>query len=244
MRRAGRLGDVGSDSFADGIVGARDAADHVDKGEQPCMMSDDEGVVSLWLHARLLIGDPLAKEEACDRYLAPITRWLVGKYRTTDREVIHDAVVDALLDYVEQPDRFDPTRRSLVGFLRMAAERDLQNARPRHVRRLEQESGGDPVELEAVGRNIEAIRGRDVGDEVADEDAAGRLLAEVMALMEDNDERTVLRLQIGGARDTATFAEALGWGTLSAAEQRTRVNRLKDRVTKRLRRRLPRTNDG
>ena len=208
------------------------------------MVTDDEASVGRRLHARLLVGDPLAKEETCERYLARITVWLQGKYRTTDPDVVHDAVVDALLDYVERPAQYDPSRRSLIGYLRMAAERDLQNARPRHVRRREQESGGDPVELEASGGNREIAQGRDVGDEVADAEAAARLRAEAMALMEDDQERIVLGLLLDGVRETTAFANGLGWSHLAPADQRDRVNRLKDRVTKRLRRRLPRTSDG
>ena len=208
------------------------------------MVSEDEARIGRLLHARLLVGDPLAKNDTCQHFLAPISQRLQAKYRTTDADVVHDAVVDALLDYVERPEQYDPTRRSLLGFLLMAAERDLQNARPRHVRRQQHESGGDPVELETSGGNIEIARGRDVGDEMADEDAATRLRAEAMAVMADDQERTVLRLMLDGVRETAAYARELGWLNLTPSAQREQVNRLKDRVTKRLRRRLPRNSDG
>ena len=197
----------------------------------------DEAQFGIDIHRRLLEGDPLAPVDLFERYAPRLTRWLAARFATTNAELIHDAVVTALLDYAERPDRFDPNRRSLAGYLRMAARGDLLNLRDRHRQWIvEGESPADPVELETAARNSTYETADPIGDQIADEDSAARLLAQARQVAHTAEERTALDLMLAGERSTATFAQALGWSYLPVAVQRSRVNALKDRLTKRLRR--------
>ena len=195
------------------------------------------------LHDRLLGGDPTASADLYLCHAASLKRQLASAYRTTDPDLIHDATVTALLDYAEHPERFDRSLRGLGGYLRMAAERDLLNLLPRHRRRLERETGGDPLELEAQGRNIGSEAVDLLGEGVADQEAAIALVAQAMAAARTEEERVVMRLMLAEEKATAVFAAALGLGAVPPAEQRRRIFAIKDRLRKRLGRVRERT-DG
>ena len=155
------------------------------------------------LHARLLAGDPIASADLFACHAASLTRQLATSYRTTDADLIHDAIVTALLDHAERPERFDPSRRSLGGYLRMAAERDLLNLRAKHRRRLERETVGDPVELQAQGRNIGSEPLDRLGENVADQEAADEIVARAMSVTRTEEERIVMRLVLAEEKATA-----------------------------------------
>lgn len=197
---------------------------------------NDEAAFAATVQARLLDRDPLASADFCEHYLPLLTRVLKSRYRTTDPELIEDAVVETLLAHVERPERFDPARRSLLGYLKMAAEGDLKNLLARHKTRHAREVILEPVELDAAARNTTVARDDDLADDVVERDAAVRQAARIMAVAQSEEERRVLRLMMDGEKATDEFAAALGLTALSQAEQRQRVYAIKDRLTKRLRR--------
>lgn len=204
--------------------------------------ASDEAQLGHDIHHRLLNGDPLASVDLCEHFLPRLTRRLGARFRTTDPELVHDAVVTALLDYATHPERFDPTRRSLAGYLFMAAQGDLLNLRQRHRQWIEGETPVDPVELETAARNTINETDDPLGERVAADDAAARLLAWASQVVRTDEERTALGLMLEGERATETFARALGLADLPVSTQRARVNAIKDRLTKRLRR-LQRNDD-
>ena len=112
-------------------------------------------------------------------------------------------------------------------YLRMAARRDLYNLVRKELRRRCVPL--DVVDLPARGNNWE--------EEVVNRMAMEQTLAIVRKHC-SSVEWIIIRLIIEGERDTKVFAEALGLGKLGKAERARRVNRVKDRVKKRLRRRL------
>ncbi len=188
------------------------------------------------LHARLLAGDPTASADLVACHGEPLARQLASRFRTTDPELIVDAVTSALLDLAEQPERFDPARRSFAGFLSMAAKRDLLNLLEKHRPRQLHETAGDPVELERAGRNIDAEAGDAIGDDLADREAAAALVRQAMSVARTEEERAVMQLMLDGERATGVFADAIGLAALPPGEQRARVYAVKDRLAARLRR--------
>jgi hypothetical protein len=73
---------------------------------------------ALRLYHRLCTGtDPTASADVCQAYLA----WLRHRNRGVDPHLIESAVHQALFDLVQRPHSYDPGRRSLCGYLQMAA---------------------------------------------------------------------------------------------------------------------------
>jgi len=200
------------------------------------VQGDDEAAFAAEIQQRLLAEDPVASEVFCVHYLPLLTRRLQAKYRTTDEDLVQQAVTEALLDHIERPARFDPTRRSLRGYLLMAAERDLQNLRAHWQHRVEQERLLDPVEFDAATRKRTIEAGDQVGATVAERDAADRRAARIMDAAQTEEERRVLRLMMDDEKATEVFAAALGIGHLPPRKQRDRVYAIKDRLIKRARR--------
>lgn len=189
------------------------------------------------VHARLLAGEPTASADLFTCHARSLTRQLVARFPSTDPDLIHDALVTALLDVAERPERFDPGRRSFSGYLHMVARADLLNLLEKLRRRRDHEMVGDPVELEAAGRNIGARTIDPVGEESADREAAATLAQQAMAVAQTEEERIVMQLMLDGERATEVFAKTLGLASLSPAARRAQVYAVKDRLTKRLRRR-------
>lgn len=80
------------------------------------------------LHGRLAAGDRVASEQLAQLVLGPVLKRLERRWpRWTHTDVLYDATVDAFLDYIEAPERYDPDRGSLMGWLELAAHRDVTN---------------------------------------------------------------------------------------------------------------------
>jgi DNA-binding response OmpR family regulator len=83
------------------------------------------------LHRRMLAGDAAARERLADELLAALRRNLQRAFVRAPDDVVFDAVVDAIMEYIEEPLRFDASRGvPLHRFVQMAARRNLAN----HVR--------------------------------------------------------------------------------------------------------------
>ncbi len=99
------------------------------------------------LHDRLLAGDRVASEEVAPLVLGPVLTRLERRWpRWTHTDVLYDAAVDALLDYADAPERYDPDRGSLIGWLELAAHRDVTNG----YRSAKQRTAHDTPPLSAI----------------------------------------------------------------------------------------------
>lgn len=148
-----------------------------------------------------------------------LVRALRRRFPRADGDLIHDAVTGALVDHWQRPWRHDPGRLSLFRYLRMAAVRNLLNLLPGH-----------PAAVPIPPWHPCAVTGRGVDDEVVAAIAARDLIAWVIALARDEDEREVVRWWL-----------AAGWcahgaGTGANGARRRAYNRL----VARLRRARPR----
>lgn len=175
------------------------------------------------LVAELRTGTPTGPEAIAARYLLLLMQFLADTFPRVNADLRDEAAGRAILDFIDNPNRFNPTRLRLGAYLRMAATGDLRNLleRERRARRgIPLDSVAEPPER----RNYERE------DELTWNDP--RIAAECAAF--DPTERIALDLLRDGVRDTRACARALGFGHLSAREQAAEVKRVKDRVKRRL----------
>lgn len=180
------------------------------------------------LHHRLIGGDPTASADLFDLYLAPIILFLGQVYpslKQADPELLWDAATEALLNYSQKPTAFDPSRRSLEGYLKMAARGDLLNMVSKEKRRHSK-----IVPLESVEHMLAD------GNNTLEEQLLNRLelqtrlqqLNQVEGL--DQRDQQLMDLLQAGERRTEVFAEVLGISHLPAGEQKKLVKQHKDRL--------------
>lgn len=190
------------------------------------------------LHRRLVEGDPIAPSELVEAYMDELVRRVHAKARVTgDEALIHDAVTDALLAYVQQPTKYSPDKSGLLTYLTMSAHRDFLNMMERERRRSNREFPLENVEHSPLGRNkwIEAVEETVVDREGSITPREKALLWQhVSEQFSDPTDRRLLGLMLNGERKTAAYSAVLGIQDSDQDEQRRLVKRHKDRLTKRL----------
>jgi hypothetical protein len=191
-----------------------------------------------WLHERLLGGDPVAPAELAGR-LVPLLRARLAGWAATvdDPHLVPSSIGLVIARYLTDPERFDPERGGLAGYLAMEVRGDVLNALDSRRRRRRHESPvADPVELEPHGRDStveeEALDAIDpIGVPPAAVQAARQALGEL-----DPVDRWMLEMMVEGVRPTSAYAAVLGISHLPVDMQRKAVKQHKDRLQKRLER--------
>jgi hypothetical protein len=197
------------------------------------------------LHRRLLDRDPLAPADLAREHLEPLVAWLRRRFPFTRVEdaTLVTAAIDLLLNLAERPQQFDSDRGSLVGYLRMAAWRDVQNALTRSNRQSRRLVSIETVELGQDARNVQGVT--NTASDPADVFMRNLPLLDSPVLETiqssfDAIEWQVVELIVEGERHTAAYARVLDLTHLPALEQASTVKRVKDRLLKRLQRLAPR----
>lgn len=193
----------------------------------------------LKLHERICMGDPIAPDQLVSEYLVPLQTSLRRGWLLLPREAVQDAVVDALLTYLQRPDAFDPQRSpSLLAYLKMIASRRLTDALRKQMRLNKRErSVGGVVEINQYGSNMSAGTWPPAFDEEGDPDALPPEIEEMLNnLFPEPRDRRLLKLICQGRQETSAYAAILGIGSLLESEQRRIVKQHRDRILKRLRR--------
>ncbi len=204
------------------------------------MDASDEAAIGRLLHTRLLAGDRTAYDEIFQRYQARIFRHTAIKANPHERypwkpELAEDAVSIALTDYFLRPEKFDPTKSSLLTYLRDAAYKDYLNEsakEARHQRRRERDVENeeeDWKEIVDAALSVEELAELSAGNARAE-----ALMREVCRTEED---LVLLKQIVERERDASICIAELGWPP--GADSVRRLYREKDRMTKLLRRRLP-----
>ena len=150
-----------------------------------------------------------------------------------DPTFVEEAVGQALLDYHDKPESFDPDRGGLQGYLVMAAYRDFQNARAREQRLTEhQVSIFDPAfrERDIVGSQKRVDEQMDVEE----------LWAIIDATFPDPTERRIVELIVNHVHAPEPYVQLLHLNDLPADQQLRQVKLVKYRIARRLRRNLTR----
>lgn len=192
--------------------------------------TDDERA----LHARLLAGDLTASAEVAALYLPGLVEALSRKYPEVvvrDEAMVRDAATDALLDYVASPASFDPERRTLRGYLFMAAKGDLLNALAKARREQGREKSVGPVELRQSARNT-GVETPKAERELQHQELRARL----NELVPDPMEQQVLELMLERERDTMAYAIVMGIVEMDGDARQDEVKRMKDKLRARLKR--------
>jgi hypothetical protein len=191
------------------------------------------------LHNRLLAGDEIVSAELFDRYMDPLAVKLLhrhSKIANYDKDLILDAVTDALFDYISHPEIYKPDLKSLKNFLYMAASGDLLNKwrRVKHTAHLET-SLDQRVELgQEIGNDtVDKVTGM---SQVLARIATAELWQQVREVVPEEEFQQVLTLMIEGVRKTSAYAQVLGITELPEVVQRRQVKQVKDRLKKRLQR--------
>jgi hypothetical protein len=206
-------------------------------------LPDDEPIAGRALHISHVAGDPTASNEIFLRYYELLNdhlreyiarKNLYLQNGETD-EVAGNAVLKALETYLRKPDSYDPTLKTLGGYLQMSARGDFLNLLDREIKREAGNTSGI-VRFDFEGWNTLAHEDSDLVEEIEDASAASALLTFARSCAHTNEDRTVLALMLTFEKRTVVFAEALGIAHLPEKEQRARVNTVKDRLSKRLKR--------
>lgn len=210
----------------------------------------------LQLHWRCLEGEPTAQAQLYEMFAGQMRRILAVRLPAVQArhpDWIDDAVVDGLTDYLVNTGRYDPAKRSLLGYLVMLAAGDLLNRRDQEVRKGwegRDDEGGNFRIVRLVDADGESV-GTDLVDRNVDVEAQviqglledGDFVYVLRRSIADDDDWKVLRLLADGATKTEDYIEALGLD-VPAREVARRAYDHKERVRKRARRCWEAYSDG
>ena len=188
------------------------------------------------LHQRLIDGEETAPSDVFERYLVALIEELQRYHPEVvrrDKTFISDAVTEALFNYIDTPMTYNPELKPLRDYLRMSAEGDLRNLLDKARRKARgKESLEALVELrpEVRNSNIESLR--DPEQDLTEHELDERL----RRLFPDEKDVEIAQMMLEGLRKTMYYAAVLEITHLPVDEQRTEVKRVKDRLTKVLRR--------
>ena len=187
----------------------------------------------LAMHQRLLSGDPVARADVIATLYDDVVRGVQRRARDDcDPAIAEEQAGEALLQYAEDPSRYDPDRGSLHDYLVMIGHSRYRDAR-RYDRRhgAELPSLSDPRIAAVADRADESV----MDELIADLDAA-QLKGDLIAHFDNPHDRAAAEMMLDGVPGWEPYVEALGLGSLSQEQQRTEVYRVKSRVKKRLQR--------
>jgi hypothetical protein len=177
--------------------------------------------------------DPIAFAELAERLYVLLVQDVRRRAGTqADPMLVEEAVGQALLDYHDMPERYDPSRKSLQGYLVMAAYRDFQNAQAKEYRVMERQvSLFDPAfqECDIVEETTDSVDGQ------LDTQELWKLVDEAFP---DAVERRIVTLIVNRVRSPEPYAQVLGCADLPYEERIRRVRLVRNRIARRLRRRM------
>lgn len=188
-------------------------------------------------HQRVLARDPVAFSQLAESLYASLVRDTGARARSragraVDMMLVEESVGEALLDYNDTPERYDPEQAPLYSYLVMAAYRDFQNAESkerRHAQRQATLAGEDSAEMDVPD-------GRSELDSLLNRISAEEWWSLVEGTFSDPTDRQLVIMLANGVRSTDSYARVLGISELAAGDQAREVKKAKDRLLKRLRR--------
>jgi hypothetical protein len=162
--------------------------------------------------------------------------WLQTTNAGVDPMACEEAAGEAIVGFLNNPAAYSPERLAVHAFLRMAAQRDLQNLLRKERRHQRNRRDLNVVEHASEdGKHLE--RNDDPSLPLQIEEARQRQAPPdaLWQQLTDVERRFWEQMQQGEWR-TPVFAVILGVTHLSAGEQRREVKRVKDRLKKRMER--------
>jgi hypothetical protein len=191
---------------------------------------------AIGLHRRLLQRDPVGSADFAIAFLNPLIAWLQSTHSGADPMACAEAAGEAIIGFLNNPGAYDPGRLGVEAFLRMAAQRDLQNLLRKERRHQQNRRDWNVVEQASVdGKYLR--REDDPSLPLQIEEARLRQAPPETVWQQLTDvERRVWEQMQQGERRNSVFAVILGITHLPADEQRREVKRVKDRLNKRMER--------
>jgi len=180
------------------------------------------------IHDKLREGSRAAAYDLFFAALKPIVGYLRRAVPGLAEDEAHDCAVDALVFYLESPEKFDANKSSLWTFLCLIAERDaIDKVRQRADRQALFEKYGYNIELWGAHPN------KQHDDSEYRMDAQRIMRAHGHKILQNEAERRVLDLMLEGERSVAAYAQALGIDP-EIDDVADQVKRAKDRINMRL----------
>lgn len=174
--------------------------------------------------------DPTALSELFMLCYEPLVEKIKKQFPKTDEDEIREIVFQTIEQFAGAPLKFDPQKKTLLGYLVMDAIGDVKNTLNRkgykknwmvsvedwilHGNKAIEETSNPEMEAEAVERYLSKLR----------------------ELTPDDTDFLIAKMMEMGIRSTEEFAKALKIEHLSEEEQRSMVKRNKDRIGKHLQR--------
>jgi hypothetical protein len=192
----------------------------------------------LGAHHRLLDGDPVASADLYELLLDPLVRALRRRWPDASwAEAVEDAAIDALVQHIRAPERYDPARASLLGWLVWQANADLINVYRSAQRQFERNVEILPAlrtDDDDAERSLDTVGGAPDRYPVLEDSG---MWARIREAFPDRRERELIwRCWVEGERSTEVAAAILGLTGLSVAEEQQQVKNVKDRIKKKLQR--------
>lgn len=187
-------------------------------------------------HQRILArDDPIAFAALAEWLYSPLVEDVYRRSgANADAALVEEAVGEALLDYHDAPERYDPSRASLRSYLVMAAYRDFQNAQARERRvTSHQISLFDPTLQEQ-----DVVGSQGAAEEVESQLHVEELWQLINEIFPDPTERRIVTLIINKVRSPEPYVSVLGLSGLPNEERLRQIRLVKYRIIRRLRRRM------
>ncbi|HTU23039.1 MAG TPA: hypothetical protein VMG10_33700 [Gemmataceae bacterium] len=188
---------------------------------------------ALRVYRRLLDRDPLAPADFAAAFLKPLIAWLQCTNPGVEPIACEEAADEAIVRFLLHPTKYDPQRLALEAFLRMAAQRDLQNLLRKERRHHQNRRDWNVVEQASEdGKYLR--KDDDPSLPLQIEEARQRQApSDTMQQQMTDVERRFWEQMQQGERRHAVFAAILGVTHLPIPEQKRQVKRVKDRLKKR-----------
>lgn len=183
------------------------------------------------IHRRLCEVDPTASADLIETLYGPLIGHALKKHRAfgLDDDGARDLALAVLVQLIEAPEKFDPSRGNLFGYLCMALDGDAKNLGQKASNR-EEFFSHYAVEVEQVGGNTYEMK--------PDERIDAKRIMELHAdkIVTEEGDQAVLDLYLSEESEYTVYAEALGIADWPQKERDAEVKRRRDRIEKRLHR--------
>ncbi len=186
---------------------------------------------------RLRRGDRTVFAELCEALLPHLIDTLEQQFPNIDDA--HDCAeiaCDVLLELGEHPEKFDPAKGTLEGYLGMAAQRDMLNK----IKTGKRRNAHEPTSLDIPGTENRFYTADSIQEQLGDREV--EWLIGAMSL--DQTDAEIVRLMVDGERNVGLYAQVMGISHLDEKAQREAVNKAKERLKKRITRFLGRTGNN
>jgi DNA-directed RNA polymerase specialized sigma24 family protein len=187
-------------------------------------------------HQRILArDDPIAFAALAEWLYHPLVQDVRKRAGiNADPVLVEEAVGEALLNYHDAPEKYDPSRISLRSYLIMSAYRDFQNAWIKENRQTKyQISLFDPA-----FQKSEIAVSQETAELIEHELRVEELWKLIDEIFPDSTERRIVTLILNKVRSPEPYAQALGLSDVSHDDQLRQIRLVKYRITRRLRRRM------